>query len=71
MDLLTVDRRPGIGANRKTIFGLTVSEGMRPILVGVVVCVAGSLALTQFLAGLLFEVKPADVTSLLSQKSVM
>ncbi len=58
--------RVALGADRKTIFGLIVSQGMRPILAGVVIGIAGSLAITRFLADLLFEVKPADVTSYLA-----
>jgi putative ABC transport system permease protein len=55
--------RVALGADRKTIFGLIVSQGMRPILVGVVIGIAGSLAITRFLADLLFEVRPADAAS--------
>jgi putative ABC transport system permease protein len=55
--------RVALGASRKSIFGLIVSQGMRPIVAGIVIGIAGSLAVTRFLAGLLFEVKPADLTS--------
>jgi predicted permease len=55
--------RVALGANRQTIFRLILRQGMQPIAVGAGIGIAGSLAVTQFLAGLLFEVKPADVTS--------
>ena len=58
--------RVALGANRKTIFSLIVRQGMQPIIVGIVIGIGLSLAVTQFLTGLLFEVKPADTTSYLA-----
>ncbi|HEX4228620.1 MAG TPA: ABC transporter permease [Bryobacteraceae bacterium] len=58
--------RVALGANGKSIFGLIVSQGMRPIVAGIVIGIGGSLVVTRFLAGLLFEVKPADITSYLA-----
>jgi len=55
--------RVTLGADRRTIFSLILLQGMRPIVTGIVIGIAGSLALTQFLAGLLFEVTPADGVS--------
>lgn len=55
--------RVALGANRKIIFGLIVSQGMRPIFAGVAIGIAGSLVITRFLADLLFEVGPADSAS--------
>jgi predicted permease len=52
--------RVTLGADRNTIFRLILLQGMQPIVAGIVIGIAGSLALTQFLTGLLFEVKPAD-----------
>lgn len=58
--------RVALGANRKAILSLIVRQGMQPIFAGVVIGIVASLAATRFLAGLLFEVKPADVTSYLT-----
>lgn len=58
--------RVALGASRRSIFGLIVSQGMRPIVAGVVIGIAGSLVVTRFLAGLLFEVQPADIASYLA-----
>jgi ABC-type antimicrobial peptide transport system permease subunit len=52
--------RVTLGADRKTIFRLILLQGMQPIIAGIAIGIAGALAVTQFLAGLLFEVKPAD-----------
>lgn len=55
--------RVALGADHKTIFRLVVIQGMQPILLGIVIGVVGSLAVTRLLAGLLFEVKPVDLVS--------
>jgi putative ABC transport system permease protein len=55
-----------LGASRQTIFGLIVRQGMQPIIAGLAIGIVGSLAVTQSLAGLLFEVKPADLISYLA-----
>jgi putative ABC transport system permease protein len=52
--------RVTLGADSRTIFRLILLQGMQPILAGIVIGIAGSLAVTRFLAALLFEVKPAD-----------
>jgi ABC-type antimicrobial peptide transport system permease subunit len=36
---------------------------MQPIMIGIVIGIIGSLAVTRLLAGLLFEVKPFDIVS--------
>jgi predicted permease len=52
--------RMALGAPRRTIFRMVVAEGLFLSLVGIGVGVAGSLALSRFMAGLLYGVKPAD-----------
>lgn len=52
--------RLALGAHPREIVQLIVAQGMRPILLGICVGLAGVLALSRFLAGLLFQVKPAD-----------
>jgi ABC-type antimicrobial peptide transport system permease subunit len=55
--------RVALGASHKTIFGLILRQGMQPIIPGVAIGMVASLAVTQFLGTLLFEVKPTDPPS--------
>jgi putative ABC transport system permease protein len=55
--------RIALGANPKRIFILIAGQGMRPILMGIVIGLAGAAALSSLLGSLLFEVKPLDTTT--------
>jgi predicted permease len=52
--------RMALGGQRRDIFRLVVGRGLMLALVGMSVGVAGALALTRMLTGLLFGVKPTD-----------
>jgi putative ABC transport system permease protein len=52
--------RVALGAQPRDILRLIVGQGMRPVLIGVVLGAAGALALARFIEKLLFEVTPAD-----------
>ncbi|MEP7339906.1 MAG: ABC transporter permease [Acidobacteriota bacterium] len=52
--------RMALGAQKGNVLMLVLKRSMAAALVGVAVGLVGSLALTRFLAGLLFEVKPMD-----------
>jgi len=52
--------RVAIGAQRRDVLGLVVSEGARLALLGIVTGVAFALVLTRFMTSLLFEVAPTD-----------
>jgi putative ABC transport system permease protein len=52
--------RLALGGQRRDIFKLVVGRGLLLGLVGLSVGVAGALALTRMLTGLLFGVKPTD-----------
>jgi putative ABC transport system permease protein len=52
--------RIALGAQRVELFGLLLRQGMLLVVCGVVAGVAASVALTRFLATLLFEVQPTD-----------
>ncbi|HMD83219.1 MAG TPA: ABC transporter permease [Terriglobia bacterium] len=52
--------RMALGAQRTDILNLVVGQGFKLTLIGVIVGVAGALALRRFLSGLLYGVKPTD-----------
>ena len=53
--------RVALGASGRNILGMTISQGMRPALLGIVLGAAGALWLSRYIAALLFGVKPFDV----------
>jgi predicted permease len=52
--------RVALGARKRHVLRLIIGQGMVPTLVGMAVGIAGALALTRFLASLLYGVKPTD-----------
>jgi len=52
--------RMALGAQVRDVLQLIVIEGMRPTLIGVVIGLAGALALGRVLANLIYGVKPTD-----------
>ena len=57
--------RMALGAARSDVMGLVLEQGLRLVILGLVVGFAASLLLTRFLSSLLFQVRPVDlVTSL-------
>jgi len=56
--------RLALGAGTREILGLVVRQGMRPVMVGIVIGLAGSLAMTRYLESLLFGVTPTDTATL-------
>jgi putative ABC transport system permease protein len=55
--------RMALGARARSVLGLVLREGMRPVLAGLAIGIAGSFALGRALAGLLFGVPPHDVAA--------
>jgi putative ABC transport system permease protein len=55
--------RMALGAQPRDVFRLVVSQGMIPAAVGILIGLAGALALTRFLERLLFGVKPTDLAT--------
>ena len=53
--------RVALGAQKRDILGLIFKKGMRLALAGVVIGIAGAVAITRLMASLLFGVKPVDV----------
>jgi putative ABC transport system permease protein len=56
--------RAALGASRGEIVGLVVRQGMRLALMGMAGGLVAALALTRFMAGLLYGVRPADPATL-------
>ena len=52
--------RSALGAQRRDVLRLVLGEGSKIVLLGIVIGIAGALALTRLMASLLFEVKPTD-----------
>jgi len=52
--------RMALGADRGHLLRQVILRGMRPVLAGIIVGIAGALALSSFVAALLFHVRPAD-----------
>jgi ABC-type antimicrobial peptide transport system permease subunit len=52
--------RMALGGRRFDVLNLVVGQGMRLVLMGVVIGLLGSFALTRVLASVLFEVEPTD-----------
>jgi putative ABC transport system permease protein len=58
--------RIALGATRADVLSLIVGQGFRLALVGVAVGAMAAVALTRLMSSLLFEVSPADPTTLVS-----
>jgi putative ABC transport system permease protein len=52
--------RVALGASSRDVLTMVLGQGLRTVLTGIVIGVAGALALTRAIEGLLFEVKAAD-----------
>ena len=52
--------RMALGASRASVLRLVVSQGMRPVMIGLVVGVLGALGLSGYMASLLFGVTRLD-----------
>jgi putative ABC transport system permease protein len=52
--------RVALGAQRGDVIGLVLRQGMKLIVIGIVIGLTGAWALTRVLTTLLYEVKPTD-----------
>ena len=52
--------RMALGARRANVMGIVLGRGLLLLIAGVLIGLAGALALTRFLSGLLFGVTPTD-----------
>jgi putative ABC transport system permease protein len=53
--------RLALGAKVGDVLRLVILEGMRPTVIGIVLGIAGALALTRVLASMIFGVRPTDI----------
>ena len=58
--------RMALGASRRNVLRLVLREGMALAAIGTGVGLAAALALTRFLAGLLYGVRPEDPATLVA-----
>jgi predicted lysophospholipase L1 biosynthesis ABC-type transport system permease subunit len=56
--------RAALGASRREILGLVLRQGMKLAAAGMAAGLVAALALTRFMAGLLYGVRPADPATL-------
>jgi putative ABC transport system permease protein len=66
-----IGMRLALGASPGGVLRLIMGQGMRPVLVGLVVGIGGALALSRLLSGLLFEVMPADLPTYASVAALL
>ncbi|HEX5411993.1 MAG TPA: FtsX-like permease family protein [Terriglobia bacterium] len=52
--------RMALGAEKSDVLKMVVGQGLKLALIGVAIGIAGALALTRFLASLLYGVNPTD-----------
>jgi putative ABC transport system permease protein len=52
--------RIALGATPRSVLTLIVGQGMRPIMAGIAIGMAGAVGLSHFVGSLLFNVKPVD-----------
>ncbi|MFL6289500.1 MAG: FtsX-like permease family protein, partial [Thermoanaerobaculia bacterium] len=60
-----------LGAQRNDVLGLIIRQGMWLALIGLGIGLAGALALTRAMAGILVGVSPTDLVSLLAACSLL
>jgi predicted permease len=66
-----IGTRIALGASRASVLRLIMSQGMRPVLIGLVLGLVGARALSRLMSSLLFEVTPADTTTYVGVAAVL
>ena len=55
-----IGMRMALGASRSNVMRLVLSQGMHPVIIGLVAGIAGAFALSRYMTSLLFGVTPVD-----------
>ena len=63
--------RRAVGAQAADVIRLVVGQGLRLVAVGLVLGLAGALAVAQLLEGLLYEISPWDVSTYVGAVAVL
>jgi putative ABC transport system permease protein len=63
--------RVALGAQRRDVLGLVVGQGLRLLLIGLGIGLAGALALTRGLASVLFGVSPTDLITFVAASTLL
>lgn len=63
--------RLALGANLRDVLRMVVLEGMKPTFLGVIIGVAGALALARVMSTLIYGVKPTDPVTFLAVAAVL
>lgn len=63
--------RVALGATTRDVFGLVLAQGMRPVVIGVVAGILGAVALSRFMASLLFGVTRGDVATYAAMSALL
>jgi len=63
--------RSALGAGRGDLLGTILWQGMAPVVIGLLLGVAGALALTRFLSSLLFGIVPNDLLTYLAVAALL
>lgn len=53
--------RVALGASGRSVLGLVMLQGMRPVMIGLIIGIGGALALSRLMTSLLFGMTPADL----------
>jgi len=63
--------RLALGASRKNIFRIVLGQGLRLVIVGLVLGLIGALALTRMIRSLMFGVTPTDPITFVAVSSLL
>jgi putative ABC transport system permease protein len=63
--------RMALGAGKSAILNMIIGQGIKLVLIGVAIGLAGALGLTRFLSGLLYGVKPGDLLTLVAVPALL
>jgi predicted permease len=63
--------RMAMGAGKSAILNMIIGQGIKLVLIGVAIGLAGALGLTRFLSGLLYGVEPGDPLTLVAVSALL